>query len=157
MTKPLNWNDWFRNLMCEERKINNLMKHYFRNYLFRTYIQIHYVFVYFFSSIPRLLDMEFDIVSCQFAFHYCFESLPQAECMLKNISENLKVHLRESQGKGPCTNLQLVVIFRNKLKHTWYLFWIQKMHLSSLKKCIAENGFHPPPPFAKNFNKLWIP
>jgi len=36
-------------------------------------------------------DMEFDIVSCQFAFHYCFESLPQAECMLKNISENLKI------------------------------------------------------------------
>jgi len=35
--------------------------------------------------------MEFDIVSCQFAFHYCFESLPQAECMLKNISENLQV------------------------------------------------------------------
>jgi len=30
-------------------------------------------------------------VSCQFAFHYCFESLKQAECMLKNISENLHV------------------------------------------------------------------
>ena len=35
-------------------------------------------------------NIEFDLVSCQFAFHYCFESLPQAECMLKNISENLK-------------------------------------------------------------------
>ncbi len=35
-------------------------------------------------------DQEFDIVSCQFAFHYCFESLQQAECMLKNVSECLK-------------------------------------------------------------------
>jgi len=36
-------------------------------------------------------DIMFDLVSCQFALHYCFESLPQAECMLKNISENLKI------------------------------------------------------------------
>jgi len=35
-------------------------------------------------------DIKFDLVSCQFALHYCFESLPQAECMLRNISENLK-------------------------------------------------------------------
>jgi len=35
-------------------------------------------------------DIQFDLVSCQFALHYCFESLPQAECMLRNISENLK-------------------------------------------------------------------
>ena len=35
-------------------------------------------------------DMMFDLVSCQFAIHYCFESLPQAECMFRNISENLK-------------------------------------------------------------------
>ncbi|KAG7173167.1 mRNA cap guanine-N7 methyltransferase-like [Homarus americanus] len=31
-----------------------------------------------------------DLVSCQFAFHYCFESLDQAETMLCNVSENLK-------------------------------------------------------------------
>ncbi|KAK3895319.1 hypothetical protein Pcinc_000963 [Petrolisthes cinctipes] len=31
-----------------------------------------------------------DLVSCQFAFHYCFESLAQAETMLRNVSENLK-------------------------------------------------------------------
>ncbi|XP_045472288.1 mRNA cap guanine-N7 methyltransferase isoform X1 [Harmonia axyridis] len=31
-----------------------------------------------------------DIVSCQFAFHYSFESLPQAECMLRNASECLQ-------------------------------------------------------------------
>ena len=31
-----------------------------------------------------------DFVSCQFAFHYSFESLEQAECMLKNASECLK-------------------------------------------------------------------
>ena len=35
-------------------------------------------------------DQKFDLVSCQFTFHYCFESLPQAECMLRNISENLR-------------------------------------------------------------------
>merc|ERR1719365_436679 len=35
-------------------------------------------------------DQEFDLVSCQFAFHYCFESLPQADCMLRNASENLR-------------------------------------------------------------------
>ncbi|XP_050537483.1 mRNA cap guanine-N7 methyltransferase [Daktulosphaira vitifoliae] len=29
------------------------------------------------------------LVSCQFAFHYCFESIQQAQCMLRNISENL--------------------------------------------------------------------
>ncbi|KAK8382674.1 hypothetical protein O3P69_015476 [Scylla paramamosain] len=33
---------------------------------------------------------QMDLVSCQFAFHYCFESLPQAETMLRNVSENLK-------------------------------------------------------------------
>jgi len=32
----------------------------------------------------------FDIVSCQFAFHYSFESLEQAECTLKNVSDHLK-------------------------------------------------------------------
>ncbi len=36
-------------------------------------------------------SVRFDIVSCQFAFHYCFESLPQAECMLRNVSECLEV------------------------------------------------------------------
>ncbi|XP_055952591.1 mRNA cap guanine-N7 methyltransferase-like isoform X2 [Argiope bruennichi] len=44
----------------------------------------------------RLKDMykdsniEFNIVSCQFAFHYCFESITQARTMLQNISECLK-------------------------------------------------------------------
>jgi len=40
----------------------------------------------------RLKDpnMKFDLVSCQFAFHYCFESLPQAECMLSNASMHLR-------------------------------------------------------------------
>lgn len=33
--------------------------------------------------------IKLDLVSCQFAFHYCFESLPQAECMLRNASEVL--------------------------------------------------------------------
>lgn len=35
-------------------------------------------------------DMQFNIVSCQFSFHYCFESLPQAKTMIKNASESLK-------------------------------------------------------------------
>lgn len=35
-------------------------------------------------------SMQLDFVSCQFAFHYSFESLPQAECMLRNAAESLK-------------------------------------------------------------------
>ncbi|XP_018392844.1 PREDICTED: mRNA cap guanine-N7 methyltransferase [Cyphomyrmex costatus] len=35
-------------------------------------------------------SMQLDFVSCQFAFHYSFESLPQAECMIRNASESLK-------------------------------------------------------------------
>ncbi|XP_052819124.1 mRNA cap guanine-N7 methyltransferase-like [Mya arenaria] len=36
-------------------------------------------------------DIQFDVCSCQFSFHYCFESLPQAEMMLRNAVENLKL------------------------------------------------------------------
>lgn len=35
-------------------------------------------------------DVKLDLTSIQFAFHYCFESLPQAELMLKNATECLK-------------------------------------------------------------------
>lgn len=35
-------------------------------------------------------DIKFDIVSCQFSFHYGFESLSQAEMMLQNACECLK-------------------------------------------------------------------
>nr|CAH7736607.1 unnamed protein product [Callosobruchus chinensis] len=35
-------------------------------------------------------SMKLDLVSCQFAFHYSFESLPQAECMLRNAAECLQ-------------------------------------------------------------------
>lgn len=35
-------------------------------------------------------SMKLDLVSCQFAFHYSFESLPQAECMLQNAAECLQ-------------------------------------------------------------------
>lgn len=34
--------------------------------------------------------LTFDIVSCQFAFHYSFESVEQTDCMLKNISSRLR-------------------------------------------------------------------
>ncbi|KAL7020409.1 hypothetical protein ACKWTF_011517 [Chironomus riparius] len=36
-------------------------------------------------------SIELNLVSCQFAFHYCFESPKQAEMMLKNVSECLRV------------------------------------------------------------------
>ncbi|XP_071959248.1 mRNA cap guanine-N(7) methyltransferase-like isoform X2 [Antedon mediterranea] len=35
-------------------------------------------------------DMSFDLCSCQFSFHYSFESLPQARMMLRNACERLK-------------------------------------------------------------------
>lgn len=35
-------------------------------------------------------SIKLDLVSCQFAFHYSFESLPQAECMLRNAAECLQ-------------------------------------------------------------------
>ncbi|PSN50636.1 hypothetical protein C0J52_15143 [Blattella germanica] len=35
-------------------------------------------------------SMELDLVSCQFSFHYCFESITQAECMLRNAAECLR-------------------------------------------------------------------
>ncbi|KAK0180457.1 hypothetical protein PV327_006096 [Microctonus hyperodae] len=35
-------------------------------------------------------SLQLDLVSCQFALHYSFESLPQAMCMLQNASESLK-------------------------------------------------------------------
>lgn len=35
-------------------------------------------------------NLRLDLVSCQFAFHYSFESLPQAEQMLANVSDNLE-------------------------------------------------------------------
>lgn len=48
------------------------------------------------STLDRLRNkykdpsIELNIVSCQFAFHYCFESLKQAECMIRNASECLR-------------------------------------------------------------------
>lgn len=35
-------------------------------------------------------SIELSLVSCQFAFHYCFESLKQAECMMRNAAECLR-------------------------------------------------------------------
>lgn len=48
------------------------------------------------STLHRLREkfkdpsIELNLVSCQFAFHYCFESLKQAECMIRNASECLR-------------------------------------------------------------------
>ncbi|CAG0887438.1 unnamed protein product [Cyprideis torosa] len=35
-------------------------------------------------------EMQFDLTSCQFAFHYSFESAKQADMMMRNATENLK-------------------------------------------------------------------
>lgn len=35
-------------------------------------------------------SLELHLVSCQFAFHYCFESVRQAECMMRNAAECLR-------------------------------------------------------------------
>lgn len=35
-------------------------------------------------------DQKFDVVSCQFSFHYSFESFPQARVMMRNAAECLK-------------------------------------------------------------------
>lgn len=48
------------------------------------------------STLQRLREqykdpsIHLDLVSCQFAFHYCFESLKQAECMIRNAAECLR-------------------------------------------------------------------
>lgn len=48
------------------------------------------------STMQRLREkyrdpsMQLSLVSCQFAFHYCFESLKQAECMIRNAAECLQ-------------------------------------------------------------------
>ncbi|KAL0273433.1 UNVERIFIED_CONTAM: hypothetical protein PYX00_006095 [Menopon gallinae] len=48
-------------------------------------------------------EIQFDLVSCQFSFHYCFESLPQAERMLQNATECLKLG-GYFIGTIPCAN-----------------------------------------------------
>lgn len=35
-------------------------------------------------------EMQLDLTSCQFAFHYAFESYKQAETMIKNACEKLR-------------------------------------------------------------------
>lgn len=35
------------------------------------------------------VSIKLNLVSCQFSFHYCFESLKQAECMIRNAAECL--------------------------------------------------------------------
>ncbi|KAH8249003.1 hypothetical protein KR032_005035 [Drosophila birchii] len=48
------------------------------------------------STLVRLRErykdpsLHLNLVSCQFAFHYCFESLAQADCMMRNAAECLK-------------------------------------------------------------------
>ncbi|KAL7738842.1 hypothetical protein ACLKA6_016748 [Drosophila palustris] len=35
-------------------------------------------------------SLQLNLVSCQFAFHYCFETLGQADCMMRNAAECLQ-------------------------------------------------------------------
>lgn len=56
----------------------------------------NYVLMYMIDLQVRLRDvytnpgMRFNITSCQFSLHYCFESLEQAQMMLRNLCENLR-------------------------------------------------------------------
>lgn len=43
------------------------------------------------NELYRRKDIKLDMTSCQFAFHYSFESYEQADLMLKNCCENLRV------------------------------------------------------------------
>ena len=59
------------------------------------YIYI-YIYIYIFFFEYRLRErykdpsMKLNLVSCQFALHYTFESLPQAEVLVKNAAECLQ-------------------------------------------------------------------
>ncbi|XP_014247931.1 mRNA cap guanine-N7 methyltransferase [Cimex lectularius] len=61
--------------------------------------------------------IKFDIVSCQFAFHYCFESLQQAEMMLKNITDNL---LPGGYFIGTIPNAFDIIARKQKSKQNWF-------------------------------------
>ena len=39
----------------------------------------------------RNADVKFDLTSCQFSFHYSFESFHQADMMVRNACEKLRV------------------------------------------------------------------
>ncbi|RWS15783.1 mRNA cap guanine-N7 methyltransferase-like protein [Dinothrombium tinctorium] len=73
---------------CKDRY--NEMKRFSNNRLFTT------EFIAADSTRERLQDkyedsnIRFDLVSVQFAFHYCFESFSQARCMLQNVADNLR-------------------------------------------------------------------
>lgn len=62
----------------------------------RRFKQIMLVFIVLFYLLQDLLsskysdpDMHFDICSCQFVYHYSFETYEQADMMLKNACGNL--------------------------------------------------------------------
>ena len=39
---------------------------------------------------PLSTNIKFDVVSCQFALHYCFESQKQCKTFVRNAAQNLK-------------------------------------------------------------------
>ena len=39
---------------------------------------------------PLSTNLKFDVVSCQFALHYCFESQKQCKTFVRNAAQNLK-------------------------------------------------------------------
>lgn len=59
----------------------------------------------------------FDLVSCQFSFHYCFESLTQAETMLHNISDCLRPG---GYFIGTIPNAVDIVGRKRKAKKNWF-------------------------------------
>ena len=75
----------------------------------------------------------FDLVSCQFSFHYCFESLPQAECMMRNAAECLRPG-GFFIGTIPNANDIVLVNFYSISFFLFSSFW-QFMNIRFLKFC----------------------
>ena len=118
-------------------------------------------------------NIEFDLVSCQFAFHYCFESLPQAECMLQNISNNLRkggyfigttpnsddiMSRLEQSGSNSFGNDVFSVTFNQEDRRKLPLFGAQyTFHLEEVVDC-PEFLVHFPTfvKLAEKYGLLWV-
>lgn len=69
-------------------------------------------------------NMKFDLVSCQFSFHYCFESFPQAMTMLQNACECLRVG-GYFIGTTPDSSEIVYVTFQTSLQHLVFHYSIR--------------------------------
>lgn len=104
-------------------------------------------------------DIQFDVCSCQFSFHYCFESLPQVEVMLENAVGNLSLggyfigttpnsqeivrRLRDSKDQSFGNDVYRVT-FDNENKDDLPLFGAQyNFHLEGVVDCPEFLVFFP--------------